>query len=322
MAYNVRQLQELQDKISMKPDVPNAMDRYTAMKLLQRKPVRRPMSREHGGELQNNANELASKGRHGDTMLMHVTPDEVRGLSSLRGGVTINPETGLPEAFPWLPILIGAGLGGLGSAATGGDPIKGAVIGAIGGFMPAALGGLAGTVGLSGAWNSLGAIGQGMLSGAAMGGVRSLFGDRDNPLRDIMFGAAMGGVGGAMFPQTVEAAGIEGMELGEGVRKGIGDMIPTVQNVPAYGEPISSTYQAARSGFPVDAGQVSSQAIRQLSPSLKAVEGQFGPLVTQPTSMGYDQAITPRLDILKGGYGSDRVRGGEDLDFGFDFKRT
>jgi hypothetical protein len=323
MAYNVRQLQELQDKISMKPDVPNAIDRYAAMKLLQRRPVRRPMRREQGGELQDNANELASKGRYGDTMLMHVTPDEVRGLSSLRGGITINPETGLPEAFdPITMALIGAAIGGFGSAATGGDPIKGALMGAIGGFMPAALGGLATTTGLGALWTGLGPIGQGMLSGAAMGGVRSLFGDSDNPLRDILIGGAMGGVGGAMFPQTVEAAGIEGMELGEGVRKGIGDMIPTVQNVPAYGEPISSTYQAARSGFPVDAGQVSSQAIRQLSPSLKAVEGQFGPLVTQPTSMGYDQAITPRLDILKGGYGSDRVRGGEDLDFGFDFKRS
>ena len=106
MAYNVRQLQDLQNKISIEPDMPNAMDRYTAMKLLQRKPVRRPIRRDQGGELQQNANELASKGRYGDTMLMHVTPEEVRGLSSLRGGVTLNPETGLPEAFPWLPVLL------------------------------------------------------------------------------------------------------------------------------------------------------------------------------------------------------------------------
>ena len=44
---------------------------------------------------------LASKGRFGDTMLMHVNPDELRGLSSLLGPTTTNPDTGLPEAFAW-----------------------------------------------------------------------------------------------------------------------------------------------------------------------------------------------------------------------------
>ena len=317
MAYNVRQLQDLQNKISIEPDMPNAMDRYTAMKLLQRKPVRRPIRRDQGGELQQNANELASKGRYGDTMLMHVTPEEVRGLSSLRGGVTINPETGLPEAFPWLPVLIGAGLGGLGSAATGRDPIKGALLGAVGGFMPTALGGLAGlSPALTTGWNSLGAIGQGMLSGAAMGGVRSLFGDSDNPLRDIMFGAAMGGAGGAMFPETIGEAAAEGVGYGQQARKGIEGMIPSVQDfnsgVPSTMPMPGASY--ATGNMPVGAGQVSSQATRQLSPSLNAVQGQFGPLVTRPTSMGYNQAITPRSDILEGAYGSDIVRGGEVLD--------
>ena len=317
MAYNVRQLQDLQNKISIEPDMPNAMDRYTAMKLLQRKPVRRPIRRDQGGELQQNANELASKGRYGDTMLMHVTPEEVRGLSSLRGGVTINPETGLPEAFPWLPVLIGAGLGGLGSAATGRDPIKGALLGAVGGFMPTALGGLAGlSPALTTGWNSLGAIGQGMLSGAAMGGVRSLFGDSDNPLRDIMFGAAMGGAGGAMFPETIGEAAAEGVGYGQQARKGIEGMIPSVQDfnsgVPSTMPMPGASY--ATGNMPVGAGQVSSQATRQLSPSLNAVQGQFGPLVTRPTSMGYNQAILPRSDILSGGEGFYGGGGGEGLD--------
>lgn len=50
---------------------------------------------------------LASLGRNGDTMLMHVNPQEVAGLSALLGSEpTLNPETGLPEAFSWLsPIL-------------------------------------------------------------------------------------------------------------------------------------------------------------------------------------------------------------------------
>ena len=54
------------------------------------------------------ADELASKGRYGDSMLMHVNPIEVEGLSSLVP-ITRNPHTGLPEAF-W-PLVIGAVLG-------------------------------------------------------------------------------------------------------------------------------------------------------------------------------------------------------------------
>lgn len=63
------------------------------------------------------ANHLASKGRHGDTTLVHMTRDEVAGLQALarRNGttLTINPHTGLPEAFSLkslLPMAAGAAL--------------------------------------------------------------------------------------------------------------------------------------------------------------------------------------------------------------------
>ena len=67
------------------------------------------------------AQNLASRGRNGDTTLVHMTPDEVQGLQALAmaqgGSLTINPETGLPEAsflsdtFKAIaPTLIGAGL--------------------------------------------------------------------------------------------------------------------------------------------------------------------------------------------------------------------
>ena len=68
------------------------------------------------------AQQLASKGRHGDTMLVHMSKDEVKGLASLAGAngmkLTVNPETGLPEAFKLgkvlqaaLPIVAGFALG-------------------------------------------------------------------------------------------------------------------------------------------------------------------------------------------------------------------
>ena len=56
------------------------------------------------------AEHLASKGRNGDTMLVHMNPIEVAWLNEQSpGGLTINPDTGQPEAFAFLlPLLAGA----------------------------------------------------------------------------------------------------------------------------------------------------------------------------------------------------------------------
>ena len=60
------------------------------------------------------ADHMASKGRGPDSMLIHMAPSEVRGLQALAvqhgGSLTINPETGLPEAGfldKLLPAIIG-----------------------------------------------------------------------------------------------------------------------------------------------------------------------------------------------------------------------
>jgi len=50
------------------------------------------------------ANLMALKGRQGDTELVHMTKPEIRGLASL-GQLTINPDTGLPEAFNFKSLL-------------------------------------------------------------------------------------------------------------------------------------------------------------------------------------------------------------------------
>ena len=65
------------------------------------------------------ADQLATHGRYGDTMLVHMNPREVEGIASLvpGGKLTINPVTGQPEAFlPFLVPLLGSWLG---SAAAG-----------------------------------------------------------------------------------------------------------------------------------------------------------------------------------------------------------
>jgi hypothetical protein len=60
---------------------------------------------------------LSSQGRNGDSMLIHMAPEEVQGLQSLAmaagGSLSINPETGLYEASflkKLLPTLLGIGL--------------------------------------------------------------------------------------------------------------------------------------------------------------------------------------------------------------------
>lgn len=69
------------------------------------------------------ARKLAKYGRNGDTTLMHVQPHEIQAIAKLLGKpVTINPVTGLPEAFSWGKLL--GGLGALAAAPfTGGTSL-------------------------------------------------------------------------------------------------------------------------------------------------------------------------------------------------------
>ena len=102
---------------------------------------------------------LAGLGRYGDSTLVHMQPEEVAGLQALAKtqgtSLSINPQTGLPEAFnlggffkSLLPVFAGAATGGAGAplwagiaagAATGAvtnrkDPLMGAVMGGMGGY--------------------------------------------------------------------------------------------------------------------------------------------------------------------------------------------
>ena len=215
---DINQLELLQERIGREPVMPDALDRYRALKMLEKKPIRK----KGGGQpdVTDEVKEIASKGRYGDTMLMHVNPKEVRGLDSL-GKMTYNPETGLPEAWLWALPLAGAAIGGIGAAATGHDWKRGALMGgALGlggmGLAGPAASGLAGIGGigsagaLPGLWSGLGPIGQGMVTGGAMGGISGLFGKSESPLRDILVGAAMGGVGGALFGGGTGASSTSG----------------------------------------------------------------------------------------------------------------
>jgi uncharacterized glyoxalase superfamily protein PhnB len=67
-----------------------------------------------GGGMPRRAQELAARGRGGDTTLVHMNPEEMTGIASLFPEKTIsrNPDTGLPEMFTFqqaLPMIAGIG---------------------------------------------------------------------------------------------------------------------------------------------------------------------------------------------------------------------
>ena len=137
------------------------------------------------------ADHMASKGRNGDSVLVHMTPGEVQGLQALAlahgGSLTINPETGLPEANflkKLLPAVAGFALNafvpGLGSAiggALGVSAAAGTGI-AVGGLSALATGSLSrglmaglGAYGGAGLAEGLMGAGAGAAQQAAMSGL-------------------------------------------------------------------------------------------------------------------------------------------------------
>lgn len=184
---------------------------------------------------------LAARGRLGDTMLAHVSPEEAALLKARGGAGTLNPETGLPQYFslkklfaavlpialnfiaPGLGTAIGTALGAAGTTAavigqaviggvtaglTGGNALQGAVLGGLGG----GLGGAAGSAASEALGLGLGQTGQQVLGGALVGGVTGAatgqgFG------RGALMGAAGAGLGAA-------AQGMGSGALGAGIGAG------------------------------------------------------------------------------------------------------
>jgi len=146
------------------------------------------------------AQHLQSAGRGDDKVLVHMTPREVSGLQSLAmahgGSLTINPETGLPEAgflSSILPMVAGAALaatgvgapmaalmvGGAGAVATG-SLSKGLMMG-LGAFGGAGIGaglmgaGAAGTAGALGSAETIAAQNAANIAAAKTSGIGQSF---------------------------------------------------------------------------------------------------------------------------------------------------
>lgn len=187
------------------------------------------------------AQELQSQGRNGDTVMVHMSPQEVGGLQALAQmngtSLTINPMTGMPEAFKlgkffkkMLPTLLGAGLAatgvgaplaagivGLGSTALTGSLKKGlmAGLGAYGGASLAGAAGLGGKIsenafGVLG--DKAGIFGANMGAGLASQGLAPAFGANLTNAANVSLPAnlttpiAQTGLGASAFPTSAELA--------------------------------------------------------------------------------------------------------------------
>ena len=148
--------------------------------------------------MQHTSKGIAALGRNGDDTLLHVKKEELAGLEALLGPVTVNPKTGLPEAFNWTDILTSLGIGILG-AVTGGAAAP--ALGTLGG---AAVGAGTGAV-AGGALSAMQGKGfaPGALGGAISGGMGG-FGASDIP-----GGPTMAGGTGADAVSTLANAGPE-----------------------------------------------------------------------------------------------------------------
>lgn len=185
------------------------------------------------------ASQLAAQGRGGDSMLVHMRPDEVASMQQMARqagtSMTVNPVTGLPEAFKLKdlfnintytdPIQKGmksVGLGGLYNTISDAGKFVGQNAQYILPFIP---GGAFASVGLGGLATPLG---RGILGGVAgtFGG-----GGRPNLKRGLMAGLTSYGLSSAY--EGLQAAG--------------GGAAPVGQSYDAFGSPVEAGSAAATS---------------------------------------------------------------------------
>ena len=147
--------------------------------------------------LQIAAKHLAAKGRGPDTTLVHMTNKEVQGLQALAekngGSLSINPDTGLPEAGfleSILPVVAGVGL-----TAAGMGPMAAALT--VGGVSTLSTGSLS-----KGLFAGLGAYG-----GASLGQQLAVQGMGEAAAANASFGDKLAGMGDASAFSSFENAG-------------------------------------------------------------------------------------------------------------------
>ena len=232
--------------------------------------------------MNQSAQGLASLGRNGDSMLVHMSPEEFQGLQGLAmaqgGSLTINPDTGLPEAFKIknlfkaaLPIAAGFMFPSFGTSFMGGM------------------------------------FGKGVAAGALAGaGISALSGE--NPL----LGALTGGLGG------YGGAGLAGSaaNVGKGAIANVADDVVAVPSLPAQGPGASGAMGFSPAGQAPLSFQAPAQgglSLQTAAPdALKSVVSTTTPLEIAGENFG--TLLKNPFDVMKDyGYGNSAMLAGGPL---------
>ena len=229
--------------------------------------------------MKQTAQGLAALGRGPDTQLVHMAPSEVAGLQSLAkahgGSLTINPDTGLPEAgflSSILPMVIGAGI----TAATGGAAAPWMIGLGVGGLQAARTGSLE-----KGLMAGLGAYGGAGLAGGFMGADALAAGaGAQVPLGAVVPEAAL-----PAATATAPASLVPAASTVSAAPAGYGGFAPTETVYGAFGEtPINAASQVATTTAPTAVAT--------------PLEAAAGPIPTQsPTGdfARFDRSLTPNV---------------------------
>ena len=260
---------------------------------------------------------IASLGRYGDSMLMHVRPDEVAQLQAISrangGDITINPETGQPEAFigAFLPMLAGLGVSAAlpagagmfaqyGLPAIAGAAAKGITTGdaSLGNLLSGAMGGIGG----AGIGSDL--IGFGAEGAAAA--VPETTGEIATEIAKSGTGNLPAGATTATMNSVPQAMGTEGISMFTPAGQQFGNAGQTLSQAPGIGGPleyqsVANTYGVTQAPQPFfDAAntsipQASAMYNEQLSPYGRIRVGQTG-------SSAQNLQMAPKFDTPAGGF--------------------
>jgi hypothetical protein len=271
------------------------------------------------------ADELASRGRYGDSMLLHVRPDELQGLASL-GTLTINPDTGLPEAFSFKSLLpavgaiagsillpgIGTSLGlsaglsvglgaGLGSFAGGLAAGQGVGQAALGGLMSGATAGLMQGLapGLEAAAPGTDIAGQTASSAAELAaeGVTNI----GTPLTTVPLEPTASGLG--ISPLVGSKPAAEQLAISEGMGTSI--LSPELLDADTFAQALTQTPSSSIPGETL-ANVYTPNA--PITPEI-ALPAEFGPSVNTTTGL-QDTFVAPKA-VERGSF--SKLLGAEDI---------
>lgn len=204
--------------------------------------------------LKNAADQLATQGRYGDTMMVHMNPIEVDALAKLSptGQLTINPQTGQPEAF--LPLL--------------GSLLAPTLLGGT------ALGATLGTVGASALGTGLGTIAEG------------------GSLKEGITAGIMGGLTGGLLKGIMPATGADlAAEAGqETLTQAVPD-VSTLSKLQAATAPSTQALQAGQLGM--EGGAAAQGFFDRLGSNLGITQGASPDMLTgvDPTGLTQSQAF-------------------------------